>query len=147
MALIWFDPSGSLVHKLHDWFRARVHPRSPHALTEPRIVFGFMYIQGQRLHPQLQDKLEIAHLTACTDTHKNPVSGGPSAHQPCYARPAIQSGAKSSRWKSGYLLRRSTTSTLGLGSRVVVPDGVLGPTAHPGLPLKVLFGVGRCYRL
>jgi hypothetical protein len=24
---------------------------------------------------------------------------------------------------------------------------VLGPTAHPGLPLKVLFGVGRCYRL
>jgi hypothetical protein len=25
--------------------------------------------------------------------------------------------------------------------------GVLGLTAHPGLPLKVLFGVGRCYRL
>jgi hypothetical protein len=25
--------------------------------------------------------------------------------------------------------------------------GVLGPTAHPGLPLKVFFGVGRCYRL
>jgi hypothetical protein len=25
--------------------------------------------------------------------------------------------------------------------------GVLGPTAHPGLPLKVLLGVGRCYRL
>jgi hypothetical protein len=25
--------------------------------------------------------------------------------------------------------------------------GVLGPTAHPGLPLKVLFGVGQCYRL
>jgi hypothetical protein len=25
--------------------------------------------------------------------------------------------------------------------------GVLGPTVHPGLPLKVLFGVGRCYRL
>jgi hypothetical protein len=24
---------------------------------------------------------------------------------------------------------------------------VLGPTAHPGLPLKVLLGVGRCYRL
>jgi ABC-type phosphate transport system permease subunit len=23
--------------------------------------------------------------------------------------------------------------------------GVLGPTAHPGLPLKVLLGVGRCY--
>jgi hypothetical protein len=23
--------------------------------------------------------------------------------------------------------------------------GVLGPTAHPGLPLEVLFGVGRCY--
>jgi hypothetical protein len=25
--------------------------------------------------------------------------------------------------------------------------GVLGPTAHLGLPLEVLFGVGRCYRL
>jgi hypothetical protein len=25
--------------------------------------------------------------------------------------------------------------------------GVLGPTAHLGLPLKVLLGVGRCYRL
>jgi hypothetical protein len=25
--------------------------------------------------------------------------------------------------------------------------GVLGPTTHPGLPLEVLFGVGRCYRL
>jgi hypothetical protein len=25
--------------------------------------------------------------------------------------------------------------------------GVLGPTAHPGLPLEVLLGVGWCYRL
>jgi transposase InsO family protein len=25
--------------------------------------------------------------------------------------------------------------------------GVLGLTAHPGLPLKVFLGVGRCYRL
>jgi hypothetical protein len=25
--------------------------------------------------------------------------------------------------------------------------GVLGPTAHPGLPLKVFLGVGWCYRL
>jgi hypothetical protein len=25
--------------------------------------------------------------------------------------------------------------------------GVFGPTAHPGLPLEVPFGVGRCYRL
>jgi hypothetical protein len=25
--------------------------------------------------------------------------------------------------------------------------GVLGPTAHLGLPLEVLFGVGWCYRL
>jgi hypothetical protein len=29
----------------------------------------------------------------------------------------------------------------------LVSVGVLGPTAHPGLPLEVLFGVGRCYRL
>jgi hypothetical protein len=27
-----------------------------------------------------------------------------------------------------------------------VPVGVLGPTAHPRLPLEVLFGVGHCYR-
>jgi hypothetical protein len=25
--------------------------------------------------------------------------------------------------------------------------GVLDPTAHPGLPLKVFLGVGRCRRL
>jgi hypothetical protein len=25
--------------------------------------------------------------------------------------------------------------------------GVLGPTAHPGLLLKVFLGVGRCHRL
>jgi hypothetical protein len=25
--------------------------------------------------------------------------------------------------------------------------GVLGPTAHPGMPLKVFLGVGRCRRL
>jgi hypothetical protein len=25
--------------------------------------------------------------------------------------------------------------------------GVLGPTAHPGLPVKVFLGVGRCRRL
>jgi hypothetical protein len=27
------------------------------------------------------------------------------------------------------------------------PVGVLGPTAHPGMPLKVFLGVGRCRRL
>jgi hypothetical protein len=32
-------------------------------------------------------------------------------------------------------------------SRVGAAVGVLGPTAHPGLPLKVRFGVGQCYRL
>jgi hypothetical protein len=30
---------------------------------------------------------------------------------------------------------------------IMASVGVLGPTAHPGLPLKVLLGVGRCYRL
>jgi hypothetical protein len=29
----------------------------------------------------------------------------------------------------------------------LVGVGVLGPTAHPGLPLKVFLGVGRCRRL
>jgi hypothetical protein len=33
------------------------------------------------------------------------------------------------------------------GACLVHPVGVLGPTAHPGLPLVVLCGVGRCYRL
>jgi hypothetical protein len=33
-----------------------------------------------------------------------------------------------------------------LGAEVVAAAvGVLGPTAHLGLRLKVLFGVGRCY--
>jgi hypothetical protein len=30
---------------------------------------------------------------------------------------------------------------------ISVSVGVLGPTAHPGLPLKVFLGVGRCQRL
>jgi hypothetical protein len=30
---------------------------------------------------------------------------------------------------------------------LLVTVGVLGPTAHPGLPLKVFLGVGRCQRL
>jgi hypothetical protein len=34
-------------------------------------------------------------------------------------------------------------TTPGVGDVV----GVLGPTAHPGLPLKVFLGVGRCRRL
>jgi hypothetical protein len=29
----------------------------------------------------------------------------------------------------------------------ILSVGVLGPIAHPGLPLEVLFGVGQCYRL
>jgi hypothetical protein len=29
----------------------------------------------------------------------------------------------------------------------VLAVGVLGPTAHPGLPVKVFLGVGRCRRL
>jgi hypothetical protein len=32
-----------------------------------------------------------------------------------------------------------------VGHHVAV--GVLGPTAHPGLPLKVFLGVGRCRQL
>jgi hypothetical protein len=49
--------------------------------------------------------------------------------------------------KLGYpLLLYKDTVTAGL-SLVKWYVGVLGPTAHPGLPLEVLFGVGRCYRL
>jgi DMSO reductase anchor subunit len=34
-----------------------------------------------------------------------------------------------------------------IGANVVLSVGVLGPTAHLGLPLKVFLGVGRCQRL
>jgi hypothetical protein len=36
---------------------------------------------------------------------------------------------------------------LGQGFTSADPVGVLGPTAHLGLPLKVFLGVGRCQRL
>jgi hypothetical protein len=36
----------------------------------------------------------------------------------------------------------------GRGGLGLIPFvGVLGPTAHPGLPLKVFLGVGRCRQL
>jgi hypothetical protein len=38
---------------------------------------------------------------------------------------------------------RASPASLGDGGGV----GVLGTTAHPGLPLKVFLRVGRCYRL
>jgi hypothetical protein len=44
----------------------------------------------------------------------------------------------------------SPHGALGVGDgdhRNLDPDGVLGPTAHPGLPLKVFLGVGRCRQL
>jgi hypothetical protein len=34
-----------------------------------------------------------------------------------------------------------------VASALVASVGVLGPTAHPGLPLKVFLGVGRCRQL
>jgi hypothetical protein len=48
-------------------------------------------------------------------------------------------------WRSESLDRDCTgvVSAVEVGTAV----GVLGPTVHPGLPLGVLFGVGRCYRL
>ena len=51
-----------------------------------------------------------------------------------------QSGAPSRPLARPRVLRRSRTRPL---ARV----GVLGPTAHPGMPLKVFLGVGRCRRL
>jgi hypothetical protein len=47
-------------------------------------------------------------------------------------------------WKVMAIELAWISDTLLPGAPVV---GVLGPTAHPGLPLEVLFGVGRCYRL
>jgi hypothetical protein len=42
--------------------------------------------------------------------------------------------------------RQRPGTALGL-KRKVAAVGVLGPTAHPGLPLEVFLGVGRCQRL
>jgi hypothetical protein len=58
----------------------------------------------------------------------------------------IVTGATTRRERRGK--RRDTTrgrAAMPMYARSGV--GVLGPTAHPGLPLKVLLGVGRCYRL
>jgi hypothetical protein len=47
----------------------------------------------------------------------------------------------------------SSCVNLDLGLKLSIPHfiglvvGVLGPTAHPGLPLKVFLGVGRCQQL
>jgi hypothetical protein len=43
--------------------------------------------------------------------------------------------------------RKGTKTIQSLMIRVMLIVGVLGPTAHPGLPLKVFLGVGRCRRL
>jgi hypothetical protein len=46
------------------------------------------------------------------------------------------------------LLRRINVAQLCRGSvSRSAGVGVLGPTAHPGLPLKVFLGVGRCRQL
>jgi hypothetical protein len=46
-------------------------------------------------------------------------------------------------------LHRVSSALLLSGCRFehYLPVGVSGPTAHPGLPLKVFLGVGRCQRL
>jgi len=45
-------------------------------------------------------------------------------------------------WEDGLLCFFTSLDLIRVGA-----VGVLGPTAHPGLPIEVLFGVGRCYRL
>jgi hypothetical protein len=54
-------------------------------------------------------------------------------------------GKAAEHWDELYS-RGAGVVTGGLG-RAGVRVGVLGPTAHPGLPLKVFLGVGRCQRL
>jgi hypothetical protein len=41
----------------------------------------------------------------------------------------------------------SNTYIKKVDKEAATPVGVLGPTAHPGLPLKVFLGVGRCCQL
>jgi hypothetical protein len=147
-------------HTQDDWFPACVHLRSPHTLTEWRTVFGFLYTRGQRLHLQLQDRLEIAHLTACTDTHKNPVSSGPSTHESCHAHLAIQSGAQWSHMRFVRSIRCEVTlpsvclnAYLGwIRLPFVSPHNIVATrnrtTLSPILPVCVgvgLIGCKRCY--
>jgi hypothetical protein len=53
-------------------------------------------------------------------------------------------GSAVAQFYSGEQLRTIEGKQGKIGAGVV---GVLGPTAHPGLPLKVFLGVGRCQRL
>jgi hypothetical protein len=56
-----------------------------------------------------------------------------------HASPFIAKGACTKVLSPDMWARDIMDITLGVG--------VLGPTAHPGLPLEVLLGVGQCYRL
>jgi hypothetical protein len=51
----------------------------------------------------------------------------------------------SSKWDDHEMVKVILRSLVFLNPTQVV--GVLGPTAHPGLPLKVFLGVGRCRQL
>jgi hypothetical protein len=68
--------------------------------------------------------------------------------------PTGQSAPKAERSARGLercllFLRTVRSVHLGfcIGSVRGTPVGVLGPTAHPGVALKVFLGVGRCRRL
>jgi hypothetical protein len=61
--------------------------------------------------------------------------------------PCIKCSCDTVGWR-GDLAKVVSLRRLGLGrAEGVSVVGVLGPTAHPGLPLKVLLGVGRRRRL
>jgi hypothetical protein len=67
------------------------------------------------------------------------VGGGDRRSQLCASR-EIDRGGKDREQDWGERCQSVATAN-------VEGVGVLGPIAHPGLPLKVFLGVGRCRRL
>jgi hypothetical protein len=59
--------------------------------------------------------------------------------------PSIKDGLGFRRETKNLTSQKAPILTKEKGKAPIV--GVLGPTVHPRLPLEVLFGVGRCYRL
>ena len=59
--------------------------------------------------------------------------------------PSIKDGLRFKKEIKNLTSHKASISAKEKGKAPIV--GVLGPTAHPGLPLKVFLGVGRCRRL
>jgi hypothetical protein len=62
-------------------------------------------------------------------------------------QPSIKDGLGFQKGTKNLTSQRTSNLNKEKGKAPMASVGVLGPTKHLGLPLKVLLGVGRCYRL